>query len=99
MNGATPTNKITIYVVTTTIAVLSAACVATICLMSYHGSEIGKDLSMITTGLIGALTGMLIKTSPTETQKQSPVVPLQGSSTPVVVVNKPSDPVPTDQVA
>ena len=96
MNGTT-TNKWAITLITTTIALMAIICVITVCAMSYYGKEVPKDLSMITTGLLGALTSMLVKTSPTETQKQPPQLSAQNGATPVQVVNKPADPVPTEE--
>ena len=92
MNGTT-TNKWAITLITTTIAVMAVICVVTVCIMAYYGKEVPKDLSMVTTGLLGALTSMLVKTSPTETLK----APTPDSPAPVKVVNPESDPVHTEE--
>ena len=81
------TNKGAILVIIPTIAVLAAGCVFTICWMSYTGKEPGQALTLLTGGLVGSLTSMLTKTSPTQATAS---VPSQ-----VHVTNKPGDPVPT----
>jgi hypothetical protein len=99
MNGTT-TNKWQIYIIVCTIAAMAIGCVVTVCAMSYYGKEVPKDLSMITTGLLGALTSMLVKTSPTETQKQSPtppIIPNGATPTPVAVVSSEQNPVHTEE--
>ncbi len=99
MNGEVATNKTTITVITTTVAVMAFLCVLSVCVLSYYSIEISKDLGLITTGLVGALTGMLVKTSPTESTRQTAPLPVPsgGSPTPVQVVNEPTDPVPTTE--
>jgi hypothetical protein len=51
--------------------------------------------------VLGAISGMLVKTSPTETTKQplpNPPSPIpNGAPTPVEVVNEPTNPVPTEE--
>ena len=98
VNGTT-TNKWAITLITTTIAVMAIICVITVCLMSYYGKEVPKDLSMITTGLLGALTSMLVKTSPTETVKQppTPLPPTSDNPVPVAVQSSEKDPVHTEE--
>ena len=92
-----PTNKSAITVITTTIAILAVSCVGTICFLAIKGIEVPPELNTLTGGLVGALTAMLVKTSPTETTKQPDSPPSNGAPTPVEVVNKPTDPVPTKE--
>jgi hypothetical protein len=93
-----PTNSTVITVITSTIAAMCLGCVATVCALSYWAIQIPPELNTLTGGLVGAVTAMLVKTSPTETQSQPPQppsTPKPGVTTPVEVVNKPSEPVPT----
>jgi hypothetical protein len=87
-----PTNSTVITVITSTIAAMCLGCVATVCALSYWAIQIPPELNTLTGGLVGAVTAMLVKTSPTETQPQTPKPSV---TTPVEVVNKPSEPVPT----
>ena len=64
-----PTNKTSISVIVTTIAIMAFLCVCTICYLSYKGIQIPPELNTLTAGLSGALSGMLVKTTPTETTK------------------------------
>jgi hypothetical protein len=89
-----PTNSTVITVITSTIAAMALGCVASVCALSYFAIQIPPELNTLTGGLVGALTAMLVKTSPTETQPQTKG-PSGGGTTPVEVVNKPSDPIPT----
>jgi hypothetical protein len=89
-----PTNSTVITVITSTIAAMCLGCVATVCALSYWAIQIPPELNTLTGGLVGAVTAMLVKTSPTETQPQTPK-PNPSVTTPVEVVNKPSEPVPT----
>ena len=91
------TNQTAITVITSTIAVMAFSCVATVCYLSYRGILVPPELNTLTGGLVGALTAMLVKTSPTETQKQPEQPALQNGVTPVQVVNQPANPVPTTQ--
>jgi len=90
----TLTNQSTISVVTITVAILAALCVSTICYLSYCGIQIPPELNTLTGTLCGYLTGVLSKTSPTETTK-APVTPTPDSPAPVQVMNQPDKPVPT----
>ena len=65
-----PTNKTVISVITTTVALMTFGCVITVCLLAYCGIMIPPELNTLTGTLCGALTGMLVKTTPTETTKQ-----------------------------
>lgn len=85
------TNKSTINVVTITVAILAALCVATICWMSDNNVKIPPELNTLTGTLCGYLTGVLSKTAPTQTTQAVPV-PITSQ---VHVTNKPGDPVPT----
>jgi len=61
---------------------LAIETVSTNCLMSYLGKEPSRALDLLTGGLVGALTSMLVKTSPTQAttqvavQEQPTVVPV-----------------------
>lgn len=90
------TNKSTITVVTFAVAFLAASCVWMICFLSYHGIPIPPELNTLAGTLCGYLTGVLSKTSPTETTKtQVGQPPNNGvpTPTPVEVVNLKTDPV------
>ncbi len=92
-----PTNKASIAVIVTTIAVMAFICVGTICYLSFKGIQIPPELNTLTATLTGALGGMLVKTTPTETTKQ-PLPPGGGGGpSEVHVINKPDDPVPTTE--
>lgn len=86
-----PTNKIVINIIIATLAGCAALCVFAVCLLSYLGIQIPPELNTLTGGLVGALTAMLVKTSPSETTKQPPT----DTPAPVEVVNTPNEPVPT----
>jgi hypothetical protein len=90
----TSTNQTAITVITSTIAIMALLCVITICVLSYLGTKVPPELNTLTGGLCGALTAMLVKTSPTETPS-SPK--LDAPPTPVQVVNPPTSPVPTEE--
>jgi hypothetical protein len=92
-----PTNKSTITVITTTISILAILCVGTICYLSYLKIEVPKDLAMIATGVVGALTGMLVKTSPSSATGPTEFPPNGGAPAPVEIVNKEENPVPTKE--
>lgn len=92
------TNKSTITVVTFAVAFLAASCVWMICFLSYHGIPIPPELNTLAGTLCGYLTGVLSKTSPTETTKtQSDVPPKSNEPIPVTVENTQSEPVPVEQ--
>jgi len=81
-----------------TIAVMAFSCVVSICTLAFYAIQIPPELNTLAGGLVGALTAMLVKTSPTETLKAPPAPPtLPNGATPVTVVNPPSDPVPTEE--
>lgn len=92
----TTTNQTAISIITFTIALMALLCVGTVCLLSYLGVQVPPELNTLTGGLVGALTAMLVKTSPTETMKQPPS-PTPTDPAPVKVVNPPSDPVHTEE--
>ena len=94
MNGTT-TNKGQIYIIVCSIAILAVICVVTVCVLSYLQIKVPPELNTLTGGLVGYLAAMLVKTSPTETLKAPPPPSPDGPPTPVQVVNKPADPVPT----
>jgi len=89
----TTTNQTAITIITMTIAIMAFSCVASICVLAFYGIEIPPELNTLAGGLVGALTAMLVKTSPTETVKpRNPDVP-----TPVSVVSSVQDPVHTEE--
>ena len=89
----TTTNQTAITVITSAIAIMAVSCVGSVCVLAFYGVLIPPELNTLAGGLVGALTAMLVKTSPTETTKPSP----PDSPTPVQVVNPPNDPVPTTE--
>ncbi len=93
MNGNTSTNQTAITMITGTIAIMALLCVVTICVLSWFGTKVPPELNTLTGGLCGALTAMLVKTTPTETPK----APNPDTPAPVTVVNDPNDPVPTEE--
>ena len=97
----TTTNKGQIYIIVCTIVFLASVCVLTNCYLSYIGKEPPQAFTLLTGGLVGSLTSMLVKTTPTETTKQPlprpPSSPPPTEPTEVVVTNKPDDPVPTEE--
>ncbi len=96
MNGA-PTNQTAITIITGTIALMAASCVGSVCFLAYRGIQIPPELNTLTGGLVGALTAMLVKTSPTESVRQTAQLPVPSATTPtpVTVVNEETNPVPT----
>ncbi len=86
-------NQTAITMITGTIAIMALACVVTICVLSYLGIKVPPELNTLTGGLCGALTAMLVKTTPTETPK----APNPDAPAPVTVMNPASDPVPTTE--
>jgi len=97
----TTTNQTAITIITGTIAIMAVSCVLSICFLAFYGIQIPPELNTLAGGLVGALTAMLVKTSPTETLKQPlPNPPATGDNpTPVQVVNAPNDPVPTEETS
>lgn len=89
------TNKSTISVVTWTVAMLAMFCVSTICYLSYRGIQIPPELNTLTGTLCGYLTGVLSKTSPTETTKLN--VPTTNNPMPVKPITSVADPVHTEE--
>ena len=85
----TTTNQTAITVITSTIAIMALTCVFSICVLAFYSVTIPPELNTLTGGLVGALTAMLVKTTPTEAAKTDP--------TPVQVMNEPSEPVPTEE--
>jgi len=80
---------------------MAAACVGTNCWMALQGKEPPQAFTLLTGGLVGAVTSMLVKTTPTETVKNAPSPPPPPippvEPTEVTVVNAPDDPVPTTE--
>ena len=81
-----------ILIIVLALVVMSVACVGTNCWMAFLGKEPPQAFTLLTGGLVGAVTGMLSKTTPTETVK---TVPVAHPTSEVHVTNKPGDPVPT----
>ena len=77
---------------------MAVGCVATNCYMALQKMEPPQAFTLLTGGLVGAVTSMLVKTTPTETIKAAPVAPPPDSPpTQVVVTNQPDNPVPTEE--
>ena len=98
----TTTNKGQIYIIVVTIAFLTFMCVGTICYLAYIGKDVPQGLNLLTGGFAGSLTTMLTKTTPTQTTTVSAVpsgveATLGGIPAKVQVVNKPDNPVPTEE--
>jgi hypothetical protein len=100
----TTTNKGQIYIIVVTIAFLALLCVSTTCWLAYLGKDVPQALSLLTGGFSGALTTMLTKTTPTQTTTVAalPVTSgiestFGGAPAKVQVVNKPDNPVPTEE--
>jgi hypothetical protein len=89
------TNSKVIAIVISALAVMAVMCVSTICVLSYLSIEVGPELNTLAGGLVGALTAMLVKTSPTESVRQITPTGVLSGSTPVTVVNEETNPVPT----
>jgi len=102
----TTTNQTAITVITSTIAIMAVSCVLSICVLAFYGITIPPELNTLAGGLVGALTAMLVKTSPTETIKQPlsgtdanpmSVKPITSVADPVHTEEAPNDPVPTEE--
>ena len=87
------TNQSAITIITMTIAVMAFSCVASICVLAFYGIQIPPELNTLAGGLVGALTAMLVKTSPTETTKP----PTPDAPMPVAVQSSETDPVHTEE--
>jgi hypothetical protein len=74
---------------------MSCICVIANCYLAYTGQDSPQSLTLLTGGLVGSLSAMLVKTSPTQTLHPPPVP--GGTPPEVVVVNKPEDPIPTTE--
>jgi hypothetical protein len=70
-------NKSEIKVIIRTLAGLAIICVLAECVLSYLGKQIPPELNTLTGGLVGSLTAMLVKTSPTQTSTASADPPKQ----------------------
>ena len=107
MNDKPETNKGVILVIVLTLAVNATIGMATLayCLISQTepNAALLTAFVAIVNFVLGAISGMLVKTSPTEATKQplpnppSPPPPTNDNPTPVQVVNQPTDPVPTEE--
>jgi hypothetical protein len=92
------TNKGVIFIVVIALAVNATigVCVLGYCLVF----KVEPNTTLLTAFvgmvnyILGAVSGMLVKTSPTETTK-APVTPTPDSPAPVQVMNQPDKPVPT----
>lgn len=78
------------------IAGMAVTCVLTLCTLSYLGIKVPPELNTLTGGLVGSLASMLVKTSPSATTS-SPPPNGGGAPAQVQVVNKPENPVPTEE--
>lgn len=58
-------NRPVISIVVVTLSMLALLTVSTTCLLAYLGIEVPPELSTLTGGLVGALSAMLVKTTPT----------------------------------
>ena len=97
----TTTNKGQIFIIVCTIAFLATACVLTNCYLAYVGKEPPQAFTLLTGGLVGTISAMLVKTSPTETAKPPPSQPSAMTNdvqpAPVIVANTQDNPVPTEE--
>lgn len=96
----TITNKAVITVIVLTLAINATLGMVTLAYCLVYKVEPNTALLTAFVGMVnyilGAVSGMLVKTSPTETTKQPPPAsPPPDSVVPVTVVNEPDDPVPT----
>lgn len=80
----TTDNKSTITTVTSTLCALASIAVAAVCVLAYMSRQIPPELNTLAGGLVGALTAMLVKTSPTSTLPDKPAE--------TKIVNTPDDP-------
>ena len=106
MNDKPETNKGVIFVIVSTLAVNATIGMATLAYCLVSNTEPNAALLTafvaIVNFVLGAISGMLVKTSPTEATKQplpnppSPA-PTGDNPTPVQVVNAPNAPVPTEE--
>jgi len=96
------TNKAIIVIVVLALAINGTIGVSTLSYCLIAGREMNVALLTAFVAIInfifGAVSGMLVKTSPTESTRQpnpEPIPPSNGAPTPVEVVNEPKNPVPT----
>ena len=101
MSDKPETNKTVIFLVVLTLAVNATIVVATLAYCLATGRELNAALLTAFVGVgnyvLGAISGMLVKTSPTEATKATPVQSTSDNPTPVQVVNTPNSPVPTEE--
>ena len=107
MNDKPETNKWMIFLIILTLAVNATIGVGTLayCLISQTepNAALLTAFVAIVNFVLGAISGMLVKTSPTEATKQplpnppSPPMPMNANPTQVEVVNTPVNPVPTEE--
>jgi hypothetical protein len=95
MNEPT-TNQNVITYVTGTVCALAFICVITFCILCFKGIEVSQAFSLLTGGLVGSLTSMLVKTTPTETTKQ-PAPTSTDNPLPVKPITSVADPVHTEE--
>lgn len=71
-----------IFLVVGALVVMAVFCVATNCYLAYIGKDSPQSLTLLTGSLVGSLSTMLVKTSPTQAtttvavQEQPTVVPV-----------------------
>ena len=108
MNDKPETNKNVILMVVFTLAVNATIVVATLAFCLTTGRELNQALLTAFVGVgnyvLGAISGMLVKTAPTESTRQplpnpppAAPPPAGNTPTPVQVVNAPNNPVPTEE--
>ena len=79
------------------IIVMALECVSVNCWMSYLGKEPSRGLDLLTGGLVGSLTAMLVKTSPTQATTALEPPSIHGTPIPVSVQSSVKDPVHTEE--
>ena len=79
------------------IIVMAIGCVGTNCWMALNKMEPPQAFTLLTGGLVGSLSTMLVKTSPTNTTPESPKPTLHGTPMPVNVISSETDPVHTEE--
>lgn len=72
-------------------------CVATVCVLAFRGVQIPPELNTLTGGLVGSLASMLVKTSPTETQKTEPANSETTITQTTETITKPKSTLSTDE--
>jgi hypothetical protein len=96
------TNKSAITIVVFTLAINATIGVTTLAYCLTSGRELNVALLTAFVGIVnyvlGAVSGMLVKTSPTETTKSPESQPPSSGVLQAEIINKPTDPVNTAEV-